>query len=100
MRRFIALLSLLGVCGLASPATPAVVIDYDATFALVSNGSTLSNSSDQYNTGGTTASAGIPGYSSTTASNYSTAGNSATFSGTFVQSRGGDLNGVSYGGLY
>ena len=100
MRRFVALLSLLSVCGLASPTTAAVVIDYDDTFAQVSNGSTLSNTSDQFNTGGTTASVGIPGYSSTTTSNFSTPGNSATFSGMFVQSRGGDLNGFSYGSLY
>jgi hypothetical protein len=92
MRRFIALLLLICVCGPASKASAAVVISYDDTDAQVYNGSS-GNDTDLANTGGTIAVATLPGYSSTVTSLF----NPASMSGSFVQSRQG--NGYSTGQL-
>jgi hypothetical protein len=96
MRRLIALLSLLGVCGLASQASAVVLISVDETYAQVSNGSS-EDTANLVNTGGTVAIATLPGYLSTTTSNFSTAGDSAVFSGGFVHARQGDQFGSAYG---
>jgi hypothetical protein len=100
MQRVFFLFALLSVCGLASQASAAVVISFDNTTAEVTNGTTYSTQSFD-NTGGTVASASLPGYSSTTTSNFSTVGNSGAFSASFVQARGGDVvfgysNGYAY----
>jgi hypothetical protein len=85
MPRFIALMLLLCAC---APASAAVVISSDDTFAQVVSGSS-NNTQDLMNTGGTVASANLLGYSSTTTSSFSTVGNSAAFSGSFVHVRSG-----------
>src|SRR5436190_20132484 len=94
MRRSVALLVLLCVFGPASNASAAVVISFDETYATVGNGST-SNLDDQFNTGGTIAAATLPGYSSTTTSLF----NPGSMSGSFVQSRAGDVLGYSIGAV-
>src|SRR2546429_9409240 len=94
MRRFIALILLLGVCGLVSKASAAVVITFDDTQAFIVDGPS-SDSDDQMNTGGTTAIATLPGYSSTTTSLF----NSAIMAGSFVQTRGGDYLSYSARGI-
>lgn len=96
MRRLIALFAFAGVCDLASPAPAVVLIGIDQTYAQVSNGSS-SNTADPVNTGGTVAIATLPGYSSSTVSNFSTAGDSAIFSADFIHSRQGDQFGIAYG---
>jgi hypothetical protein len=92
LRRFIALLLLISVCGPASQTSAAVVINYANTYAQVYNGPT-SNSNNQSNTGGAIAVATLPGYSSTTISLI----NSASMSASFVQSRPGSLYAVTDG---
>ena len=93
MQRLIALLLLLCACGPAFQASAAVVITLDDTLAQVSDSSTY-DGDDQFNTGGTLAVATIlPSYSSATTSLF----NSAIMSASFVQSRGGNLEGYSDG---
>lgn len=89
MRRFITLILLLCVCGPAAKSSAAVVITFDDTQAWVVDGPS-SDTDDQMNTGGTTAIATLPGYSSTTTSLF----NPGLMAGSFVQTRGGDY--ISY----
>jgi hypothetical protein len=92
---------LLSGCVLASPASAAIAIIGGETYADVGSGSPdfNSNSSDLLNPSGTIATASVPGYFSQTTTNFSTVGNSASFSGAFDQSRQGNFIGYSYGAL-
>jgi hypothetical protein len=92
MRRSIALLLLSCACGTAPKASAAVVITADDTYAYVNDASS-SNTDQQSNTGGTTAIATLPGYSSSVISVF----NPASLSGTFAQSRAGNYGGTAYG---
>lgn len=94
MQRFIALLLLLYAVAPTSQASAAVVITFDDTLAQVDDVSTY-DGDDQFNTGGTTAVATVmPDYSSTVTSLF----NPAIMSGSFDQSRAGDvLDGYSDG---
>src|SRR6476661_7008373 len=94
MRRFIALMLLTSVCGPALQASAAVVFSQNETYASVSDG-TSNNSAYIPNTSGTVAFAPLGIYSSTTTSLF----NSAIMSGSFVQSRPGDINSYSYGSV-
>jgi len=96
MRRFMVLLLLAGVSGWASNARAAISITGPQTFAYVTDGS--STNQDYVLTVGGTATATLPGYSSTTTSAFSTVGDSAVFSSVFDQSREG-LYGSSSGGI-
>ncbi len=90
---FRTLLLALGVSGVASQASASIVISFDDTIAQVQDDLTYVGD-DQQNTGGTTAQAAIaPDYSSGTTSLF----NSAMMSGSFSQTRGGDLDGYSDG---
>jgi hypothetical protein len=102
MRRFVALLSLPLVCGLASQSSGAVVIGYAQTDAGVSDGVSFPLQ-ESLDTGGAVVSASLPGYSSTTTSSFSIAGNSAVLSESFDQPhREGNANGYdqSYFDVY
>jgi hypothetical protein len=102
MRRFVAVLSLQLVCGLASQSPGAVVISYSQTDAGVSDGVSFPLQ-ESLDTGGAVVSASLPGYSSTTTSSFSTAGNSAVLSESFDQPhREGNTNGYdqSYFDVY
>lgn len=94
MRRFIPLMFLVYSCGPAFQASAAVVFSQNETYASVSDG-TSNNSAYFPNTGGTVAFAPLGIYSSTTTSLF----NSAIMSGSFVQSRPGDINSYSYGSV-
>jgi hypothetical protein len=98
MRQFIVFLSIFGVCGLSTEASAVVLISQAGTMAQV-NGPSYDDDL-LLTTPVAVANAFIPGYSSTTTGNYSTAGNSASFSGTYFQSRSGDLNGLSLSQTY
>jgi PEP-CTERM motif len=88
VRRLIAFLFLLGLLGLASEVFATVQLSSGLTVSEVFDGA-----QDDYayldDLLGDTAVANIPGYSSTTMSLFSTAGNSASFSGSFDQTRQG-----------
>src|SRR4051794_26137145 len=95
MIRFIAVLSLLCVCGLASKSSAVVVINFDLPQSTVSDGSTSTVQTADGNPA--IALATLPGYSSTTVTSFSTIGNSASISGSFIQSRLGNELGYSFG---
>jgi hypothetical protein len=95
MRRIIALLLSLCLCGTASEAFAAVLITFDETFAQVYDPTTGGNTSDIFNTGGTTAVATVPGYSSITTSIF----NPTSMSGGFVQTRLGNQGGTVQGAV-
>ena len=88
---------LLSGCVLASPASAAISISGGETYSEVNDQQGGSNYADIFNPSGTIATAGVPGYLSQTTTNFSTAGNSASFSGAFVQSRQGYFGSYSYG---
>jgi hypothetical protein len=92
MRRSIALLLLVCACGIAPKASAAVLITADDTYANVNDASS-SNTDQQSNTGGTTAIATLPGYSSSVISIF----NPSNLSATVAQSRAGNYGGIAYG---
>src|SRR6476620_1741327 len=89
MRNYLIALLIVGVCGVASDAPAAITISSNETYAAVDDFGGNSNVVNIPNTGGTVATATVPGFLSQTTSNYSTFGNGASFSGTFDQQRGG-----------
>jgi hypothetical protein len=90
MRSYLIALLIVSVCGIASESPAAISISLDRTYAAVDDGAGGSNAVNITNTGGTVATATLPGFFSQTTSNYSTFVNGASLSGTFDQQRRGD----------
>jgi hypothetical protein len=91
MRSLAVSLSLLSVCVSAIRAPAAITISFDQTEATVSASGVGYDDQILYNTGGTTVTATETPYFSQTISAFPTIGNTALFTGSFNQFRGGTL---------